>query len=104
HLTAGVGQPAQAAGVENELLLLELEHEQLEQVPFPPQNVGHLAQAHLLLFPGTLLIGGGPGEVSTQSADWAGWISPEGPGRWPGPWPRGGRSRPAWRRCGPGGS
>src|SRR5438552_846607 len=59
HLAAGVGHPALAAGVEEHLLLLQLEDEQVEQVTLPPENVRHLTQAHRLPLPATPSSAGG---------------------------------------------
>ena len=44
--TRRVREPARPARREHELLLLELEHEELEQLPFSPQDVRDVAQRH----------------------------------------------------------
>jgi hypothetical protein len=46
-LARRVREPACAARGQHELLLLELEHEELEELTLPPQDVGHVAERHL---------------------------------------------------------
>src|SRR3546814_14832514 len=45
-LVRGAGEPAQAPGGEQRLLHVELEQQQLQKVPLPPQDVRCLRQTH----------------------------------------------------------
>ena len=45
-LTGREGQPAGTAGSQQQLLLLELEHQQLEQLALSPQDARHFGQGH----------------------------------------------------------
>ena len=47
HFAGRVREPARPAGREHELFFLELEDEQLEELPFPPQDVRDVAQRHV---------------------------------------------------------
>ena len=45
-LPGGVAEPARLPGGQEQLLLLELEQQELEEVPLLPQHVGQAAQGH----------------------------------------------------------